>query len=83
MSTITTAMFTKMNNNTVMVAEASTLGWRPLWSPMFLTVKSEWTDRSITVERTKTKRNDEGEPMAWVYTPSDKSIPLKIEVYND
>lgn len=81
--TISTTAFAKHNHNTEMCTEASTIGWPALYNPPIFTLKSEWTQRNISMERVGIERNDEGEPLVWIYKPSNKSIKLTVEVFND
>ena len=83
MNTISTYPFAKNSKRNHMTSEASDLEWPALYAPPIFTLTSEWSGRSISMEKVATERNDEGEPLLWRYKPSDKSIDLTVEVFND
>ena len=83
MTTLSTAAFSKSNKNTHLATEASIIGWPALYAPELLTIESEWTGRSITLEKTYTEKDNEGDIILWMYKPANKSINLTVEVFND
>jgi len=85
MNTLSTNMFCKSSNKRRLVTEASDLGWPSLYAPEHFTLTSEWTGRSIAMEKINTQKDEEGDIIMWMYKPANKAanINLTVEVFND
>ena len=85
MDSISTEAFSKSKNNSWLATEASLIEWPPLYAPQYITLKSEWTDRQITLEKVHTERDLEGDVVLWMYKPANREggVELTVEVFND